>query len=242
MTISKSRHTNIINHTANHIMLSLQETYCICGLWRQKQVFRAWISNDISQYSDGCNYLSMPQIPAFGANVLIYCHRIIAQKHSLEPLHPWLLILEWYMLPWCPLLGLLYWYPINQVQPLQVIRRLRASRFHLLERHFLVGCSDQGVVSQTFLELFKIISWKYTMPEITFIMSSKVKLCMCAQSMALGTWLWAHVQNISLKFSQEVGFLQHMYINFKRIYWRARGTLVKHPPRPHGIFGQAAIP
>ena len=47
----------------------------------------------------------------------------------------------------------------------------------------------------------------------------KLKLC---------TWLWAHVQRFSLKFSSQVLFLQ--YTNFKRIFWRARETLGKQHP------------
>ena len=36
----------------------------------EKQVSRAWISNYIPQYPVGCNYSSMPQIPASGAKFL----------------------------------------------------------------------------------------------------------------------------------------------------------------------------
>ena len=36
-------------------------------LWRQKQVSQAGISNCIRQYTVGCNYLSVPAIPASGA-------------------------------------------------------------------------------------------------------------------------------------------------------------------------------
>ena len=51
----------------------------------------------------------------------------------------------------------------------------------------------------------------------------KLKLCMCAQSMALGT----HI-NFSLKFSPYIGFLA---LNiFARLFWRACKTLVKQPP------------
>ena len=49
-----------------------------------------------------------------------------------------------------------------------------------------------------------------------------LKLCTCAQSMALGSRT-----NFSLKFSS-VEFLQ--YTHFERISWRAHETLVKHPP------------
>ena len=40
------------------------------GLWYQKLVTQAWISNCTPQYSVGCNYLSMPNIPASSAKVL----------------------------------------------------------------------------------------------------------------------------------------------------------------------------
>ena len=43
----------------------------ICGLWRQKQVSRAGISNCIPHDTVGCNYLSLPEIPAPGPKVLI---------------------------------------------------------------------------------------------------------------------------------------------------------------------------
>ena len=39
------------------------------GLWCQKQVSQAGISNCIPQYSVGCNYLSLPEIPLFGTKV-----------------------------------------------------------------------------------------------------------------------------------------------------------------------------
>ena len=38
-------------------------------LWYQKQVSQGGISNCISQYSVGCNHLSMPEIPASGTKV-----------------------------------------------------------------------------------------------------------------------------------------------------------------------------
>ena len=41
-------------------------TVLIWVLWCQKQVSQAGISNCIPQYSVGCNYLSMPEIPASG--------------------------------------------------------------------------------------------------------------------------------------------------------------------------------
>ena len=35
----------------------------VWGLWHQKQVFQVGISNYISLYSVGCDYLSLPEIP-----------------------------------------------------------------------------------------------------------------------------------------------------------------------------------
>ena len=44
----------------------------IWGLWCQKQVSQAGLSNYLPQFTVGCNYLSLPEIPASGAKVLIY--------------------------------------------------------------------------------------------------------------------------------------------------------------------------
>ena len=44
----------------------------ICGLCCQKQVSQAGISNYIPQFTVGCNYLSLPEIPASGNKVHIY--------------------------------------------------------------------------------------------------------------------------------------------------------------------------
>ena len=51
----------------------------------------------------------------------------------------------------------------------------------------------------------------------------KLKLCTCAQSMALGT---------HTKFQPEILIRMRFWLdtNFERIFWRARKTLVKHPP------------
>ena len=43
----------------------------IWGHWCQKQVSQAGISNCIPQSTVGCNYLSLPEIPASGTKVLI---------------------------------------------------------------------------------------------------------------------------------------------------------------------------
>ena len=52
----------------------------IWGFWHQKQVSQAGISNYISQFTVGCNYLYPPQIPASGAKVLIYKMRSMVHK------------------------------------------------------------------------------------------------------------------------------------------------------------------
>ena len=44
----------------------------IWGLRCQKQVSQAGISNYIPQFTVGCNYLSLPEIPASGNKVFIY--------------------------------------------------------------------------------------------------------------------------------------------------------------------------
>ena len=54
----------------------------ICGLCCLKQVSQAWISNYISQKTAGCNYLSLPEIPASGNKVLIY--RLAFLVHPLR--------------------------------------------------------------------------------------------------------------------------------------------------------------
>ena len=42
------------------------------GLWCQKQVSQAGISNYILQFTARCNYLSLPEVPASGTKVLKY--------------------------------------------------------------------------------------------------------------------------------------------------------------------------
>ena len=63
----------------------------------------------------------------------------------------------------------------------------------------------------------------YSVKNHIFSENFKLKLCTCAQSMALGT---------RTKFQLEIlikrRFLQ--YTNFEIIFWRARETLVKQPP------------
>ena len=45
----------------------------IWGLWCKKQVSQAGISNYIPQFTVGCNYLSLPGIPASGEQSLYVC-------------------------------------------------------------------------------------------------------------------------------------------------------------------------
>ena len=86
------------------------------------------------------------------------------------------------------------------------------------------GLASLEVVSQTFRELSKIISQKYSMPKSKFMVVISSWNCVRVPK----ALLWEHVQSISLKFSREVRFLQ--YTNSQRIFWRARETLMKHPP------------
>ena len=73
-------------------------------------------------------------------------------------------------------------------------------------------------------ELFKTFSQNLCIAENqTSYENFKLKLCTCAQSMALGTRT-----NFSLKFSPYIGFLA---LNiFAILFWRACKTLVKQPP------------
>ena len=54
----------------------------VWGLCHQKQVSQAGISNCIPQYSVGCNYLLLPEIPASGDKVLI-CALVIGNGFSI---------------------------------------------------------------------------------------------------------------------------------------------------------------
>ena len=45
----------------------------IWGVWHQKQVSRAGISNYIPQFTVECYYLSLFEIPASGAKIIMYC-------------------------------------------------------------------------------------------------------------------------------------------------------------------------
>ena len=66
--MSLQGHSYFIGWLPNHMGYTYTD---IWGLWHQKQVSQAGISNCIQQYSVGCNYLSLPEIPASGDRVLI---------------------------------------------------------------------------------------------------------------------------------------------------------------------------
>ena len=87
----------------------------------------------------------------------------------------------------------------------------------------LTQLMNLGIVSLTLHKLSKIILWKYTMPEITFMVRFSSWNFVCVPKASL----WAHIQSFSLKFSWEVWFLQCK--NFERIFCRARKMLVNHP-------------
>ena len=66
----------------------------IRGLWHQKQVYQAWLSNYIPHNTLGHNYLSMPQIPASDAKVLICIINI--WNLSLVGTYIYLFIKQWW--------------------------------------------------------------------------------------------------------------------------------------------------
>ena len=55
----------------------------IWGLWCQKQLTLAMISNCIPHYSVGCNYLSLPNIPASGIKVPRYPMHLTLQMGTV---------------------------------------------------------------------------------------------------------------------------------------------------------------
>ena len=109
---------------------------------------------------------------------------------------------------------------IAELQPLQ-----SAGPYLLVHAEFQHSYGT-GAVSLTFHKLSKIILWKYTMPEMTFM----VRIPSWNFVRVPEAWPWAHIQSFISKFSQEVWFLQ--YTNFKGIFWRARETIVKLPQDP----------
>ena len=74
-----SAYINAIQHYTDDVIcfLILRESrmfptgWFIWWLWCQKQVSQAGISNCIPQHTVGCNYLSLPEIPASGDKVFI---------------------------------------------------------------------------------------------------------------------------------------------------------------------------
>ena len=74
---------------------------------------------------------------------------------------------------------------------------------------------NRSDVSLTFRELSKIFSRNLYITKIVRVSKAM---------------LWAHVQGFSLN-SQHEYYIWHLYI-FARSFWKARETLVKHPPSP----------
>ena len=60
-----SSYLNFTSDTSMH-----QEAQMSWGRWCQKLETSTWISNNTPQYTMGCDYLSLPQMPACGTNVL----------------------------------------------------------------------------------------------------------------------------------------------------------------------------
>ena len=80
-------------HFSNHFSwLFCYKFWYVRGLWCQKQVSQAEISNCIPQFSVGCNYLSLPEIPASCTKILICAYtnqiptKVICGVKSLCPL------------------------------------------------------------------------------------------------------------------------------------------------------------
>ena len=85
--------------TVQHLCKSC---YHIYGLCRQKQVSQTGLSNCIPQYSVGCNYLSLPEIPAFVIKVLIYATGIkVLTYATLQLLVPCIYSLQAWSSLWC---------------------------------------------------------------------------------------------------------------------------------------------
>ena len=71
-------------------LLLFPELYhCIWGLCCQKQVSQAEISNYIPQFTVGCSYLSLPEIPASGSKVHIFVYKLLI---VLKDIHSFLRI------------------------------------------------------------------------------------------------------------------------------------------------------
>ena len=68
----KVRHGRSICNFPRILWDTLHWVDVMCGLCCQKQVSQTEICNCTPQYSVGCNYLSMLEIPAYGNKILIY--------------------------------------------------------------------------------------------------------------------------------------------------------------------------
>ena len=69
-----------LDTSAEHRLFNVCHT--IRGLGCQKQFYQARISNHIPQYSIGCNYLTLPEIPASGTKVLVCRVYPIEYRHG----------------------------------------------------------------------------------------------------------------------------------------------------------------
>ena len=89
------RSINNLNMTTNVLQYHLLYSNCsstillafIRWLWRQKQVSLSGISNCTSQLTVGCNYLSLPEIPAYGAKVLLCGKSAMGRGVKVKPIH-----------------------------------------------------------------------------------------------------------------------------------------------------------
>ena len=80
--------------------------YNISGISCQKQILQAGISNCIRQFSVGCNYLSLSEIPASGTKVLIsQLTPLILRLEYSGNIVPWLLMSRWPASMYCSIKG-----------------------------------------------------------------------------------------------------------------------------------------
>ena len=85
------------------------------------------------------------------------------------------------------------------------------------------SASSLGVVSLRFRELSKIISWKYTMPETTFML----RISSWNFARVPKAWLWHTYKVSAWNYHKKYDFCK--YTNFERISGRACEMLVKQP-------------
>ena len=98
---------------------------------------------------------------------------------------------------------------------------------------------NQGVVSLTFYELSKIISWKiHNARNHIYVENVKLKICMCAQSMALGTHTKFQLEILIISTISAIHKSQEKILES---LWNVSET----PPRPHQrqscMSGQALL-